>query len=370
MQNDYASAMRRTFDLARRGPEFDVNPRVGCVILDNSGRIVSEGWHRGAGTAHAETDAIAHLPPKFRDPEAAKKLTAVVTLEPCNHTGRTGPCSIALIDAGIGRVVFALADTGLVSGGGSTRLREAGVEVISGLLEAEARVLLASWLAANQQYSQKNTSSRPRIIAKWAQTLDGRAAANDGSSKWISGAESRAHVHAERALADAILVGTGTILADDPTLTARTPSGELLVPAELQPIPVIFGSREVRATAVIHNHPALQANGLDAPPHIRPSHIDSDLAQLVKRGIASIYIEGGPQTIRWFLKAGLVDELHVYVAPKLLGGQMLAIGDLGIDTIDAALTFTEVSYVRLGNDVLIIAKLNNKEGESNVHGSH
>lgn len=359
------SAMRRAFDLARRGPAHDINPQVGSVIVDRSGRIVAEGWHLGAGTRHAETDALAHIPAELL--EHTDELTAVVTLEPCNHTGNTGPCSLALIEAGIGRVVYAMDDPGDTSSGGAKRLRDAGVEVLGGVLAAEARVLLAGWLA-RQNYNTialpTRDDSRPYVIAKWAQTLDGRAVAADGSSKWITGPEARAHVHAERALVDGILVGTGTLLADNPALTARNEAGDLLVAANKQPVPIIFGDSTVPHSNLVFNHPALQEHGLNEPLRISPKRLKADLKSIKTQGISSIYIEGGPKTINTWLKEGLVDELHIYVAPKILGGPGLALQDIGIETISAALNLRNTSVVKLGKDMLVVAR-NINESELN-----
>src|SRR5688572_12302961 len=167
-------AMRHALALARRGPR-GVNPQVGAVILSPAGDILAEGWHRGAGTSHAEVDALSHL-----GPGAAHGATAIVTLEPCNHTGRTGPCSEALIAAGVARVLYAIDDPNAVSAGGGERLRSAGVSVEAGLLADEAHELLDSWLTVQRP-------GRPHVTVKWAQSLDGRAAASDGTSQWITG---------------------------------------------------------------------------------------------------------------------------------------------------------------------------------------
>lgn len=200
----------------------------------------------------------------------------------------------------------------------------------------------------------------PRITAKWAQTLDGRAAAADGSSQWITGPAARADVHSRRAAADAILVGTGTLLADDPSLTARTPAGELLVPAAEQPVPVIVGSRAIPAGSRVLGHPAL-GERFPQPIRLSGSDLAAELAALSARGIDSIFVEGGPHIVSSLLRAGLVDELLVYVAPALLGGPRLAVGDLGIGSMAGihrlAFTHTEL----LGPDLLIIAAPVQKE---------
>jgi diaminohydroxyphosphoribosylaminopyrimidine deaminase / 5-amino-6-(5-phosphoribosylamino)uracil reductase len=328
-----AATMRRALELATRGPSKGVNPRVGCVIVSSHGDVLAEGWHRGAGTAHAEVDALSRLAPG-----AAEGATVVVTLEPCNHTGRTGPCAQALIEAGVARVVYAVADPGADSAGGADRLRAAGVEVTPGVLGDEAEAFLGDWLFAARQ-------GRPRVTVKWAASLDGRAAASDGSSRWITGPAARADVHRRRAAADAIAVGTGTIFADDPALTARDPGGEFF---DSQPVPVVFGRRPVPADAAVTRHP-------HAPILLEGADLVRDLGELQQRGIRSLFIEGGPTLASAFITAGLVDELLVYVAPMLLGGSRLAIGDLGVANIADARHFDFAAIERLGDDLLVVA---------------
>lgn len=326
--------MRRALELAELGPARGVNPRVGCVILSPDGDVLAEGWHRGAGTPHAEVDAISTLPPG-----AARGATAIVTLEPCNHTGRTGPCAQALVEAGVARVVYAVDDPGDHSSGGARTLRDAGVHVTRGVLADEVEAFLGDWLFAARH-------RRPRVTVKWASSLDGRAAAADGTSRWITGPEARTDVHLRRAASDAIAVGTGTVLADDPSLTARDADGELL---EEQPIPVVFGHREVPAGAALERHPyeAIRMAGTD---------LAADLAELQRRGIRSLFIEGGPTLASSFLAAGLADEVLVYLAPALIGGPRTAIDDLGVATIGDALRYDFTDLVRLGDDVLVVAR--------------
>lgn len=332
------AAMQRALELAERGPASGVNPRVGCVILSPGGEILAEGWHRGAGTAHAEVDALAKL-----EPGGARGATAVVTLEPCNHTGRTGPCALALLEAGVARVVYAATDPGRASSGGAERLRDGGVDVVGGVLASEVEALLDDWLFAAR-------NRRPRVIVKWASSLDGRAAAADGSSQWITGRAARTDVHRRRAAADAIAVGTGTVLADDPSLTARDDDGALL---ETQPVPVVFGRRPVPADAAVRRtaarHPGHELIQLEG------AELAADLERLAARGIRSLFVEGGPTLASAFLAAGLADELLVYLAPKLLGGPMLALGELGVAGIDGALRYRFDTVERLGEDVLLIA---------------
>jgi diaminohydroxyphosphoribosylaminopyrimidine deaminase/5-amino-6-(5-phosphoribosylamino)uracil reductase len=328
----YDAAMRRALELSTRGPVTGGNPQVGCVLLDDTGRIVAEGWHRGAGTPHAEVDALSHL-------TDARGLTAVVSLEPCNHTGRTGPCSEALIAAGVARVVYAVSDPGHESSGGAERLRAAGVEVLPGVLAEEANDLLHVWLTAVAR-------RRPWVTVKWAATLDGRAAASDGSSQWITGTAARQRVHEQRAASDAILVGTGTVLADDPSLTARGDAGELL---HHQPLPVVVGERPVPADAALRRHPAgLFETGT--------RDLERVLAELDDRAIRRVYVEGGPTLASAVIAAGLADEYAVYLAPALLGGDRLAIGDLGIRTIADARRLHIVSVEQLGEDLLVMAR--------------
>src|SRR6188472_776646 len=206
-------AMRRALELARTpGVPLGPNPRVGCVLLDAQGVEIAEGYHRGAGSPHAEAAALAEAG------EDARGATAVVTLEPCNHVGRTGPCAEAMVEAGVARVVFAQPDPNPVAAGGESTLRAAGVEVVFGLMEREARAVNRAWTFGMEHH-------RPFVTWKLATTLDGRSAAADGSSRWITGPTARTDVHQLRAECDTVLVGTGTARADDPQLTVRDPGG-------------------------------------------------------------------------------------------------------------------------------------------------
>ncbi|MEY4554056.1 MAG: bifunctional diaminohydroxyphosphoribosylaminopyrimidine [Actinomycetota bacterium] len=333
----YEDAMRRALQLALNGPAFGVNPQVGAVILDESSNIVAEGWHEGAGTPHAEVMALAQLPSPL-----PAGYTAVVTLEPCNHTGRTGPCAQALIAAGISRVVYASADPGVESGAGASTLRDAGVEVIGGVLEAEADDQARVWLVSTQ-------NQRPFVTLKWAQSLDGRAAAADGTSKWISGPESRAHAHLLRSQIDAILVGTGTVLADNPSLTARKPDGTLY---EHQPLRVIVGNSMMPADARVFNDEAETIR-------IRNHDITVLLAELYARGVKHLMVEGGPTVASAFVKANLVDEFVTYLAPQLIGGPGLAVRDLGVESMDQAVQLTFLETRALGADLYIRAARSN-----------
>jgi len=327
-------AMRRALELAERGPVVGDHARVGAVLLAPDGTVLGEGWHRGAGTPHAEVDAMSRV-----DPDLLRGATAVVTLEPCDHTGRTGPCSVALVGAGVARVVYAVDDPGAVASGGAERLRGAGIEVVSGVLAAEAEAFLERWLLSVRL-------GRPWVTVKWAASLDGRAAAADGTSKWITGAAARQHVHEQRAAHDAVLVGTGTALADDPGLTARGDAGELLAD---QPLPVVLGDREVPADAALRRHP----RGLvTIPGH----DLNQALRTLREQGVHSVLVEGGPTIASAMIAAGLADELLVYLAPVLLGGPRVALGDIGVGSIQEARSLRVLSTTSLGPDLLVRAR--------------
>ena len=327
-----AALMRHALSLAAHGPVTGGNPQVGCVLVDAAGQVLSEGWHRGAGTPHAEVDALSRV-------ASAAGLTAVVTLEPCNHTGRTGPCSKALIAAGITRVVYAVSDPGANSAGGAERLRAAGVAVEGGVLADEVEAFIHPWLTATR-------SGRPWVTVKWASSLDGRAAAADGTSQWITGTAARQRVHEQRADSDAILVGTGTVIADDPSLTARGDAGELM---PHQPVAVVVGERPVPPAAKVRSHPG----GL-IETHSR--NLEQVLSGLYGRGIRRVFVEGGPIVASALISAGLVDEYLVYLAPTLLGGPKTALGDIGVATIGEQRRLSITQIEQLGDDILIVAR--------------
>ena len=338
-----ATAMQHAMMLARRGPADDPNPQVGCVILDADGTIVAEGFHNGAGTDHAEIVALTELDPLL-DPV---ELTAVVTLEPCNHTGKTPPCAQAILDAGIGTIVYGQPDIGAQSSGGATTLFAQGRQVIGGIESAATAELIAPWHTRTNQ-------SREQIIAKWAQTLDGRLAAADGTSQWITSAASRRHVHVQRALADVIVTTTATVGSDNPSLTARDAAGGLLVPGKDQPLPVIFGSGVVADDAKVHAHPALAHRGLDRAPQFSGADLAADFAQLTELvGCPPrVFLEAGPRFLTAVLAAGLVEKLLIYTAPTVLGGPYQAIGDVGIATLEERLDFSFYGVHRLDTDLV------------------
>jgi diaminohydroxyphosphoribosylaminopyrimidine deaminase/5-amino-6-(5-phosphoribosylamino)uracil reductase len=306
------------------------NPAVGAVVLDAEGTPVGEGATAPPGGPHAEVTALAQAG------DRARGGTAVVTLEPCAHTGRTGPCADALLAAGIARVVVAVPEPTQLAVGGAGRLRAAGVEVELGVEQAEAEAgALAAWLTGVREH-------RPFVVWKVAATLDGRVAAADGTSRWITGEAARAVVHRLRATCDAIVVGSGTALTDDPQLTVRDADGR---PAARQPLRVVV-DREGRlpATARVLD---------DAAPTLvsRAPDPAALLAELFDRDVRRVLLEGGPTLAAAFLRAGLVDEAVVHLAPTFLGAGPSLVGDLGISTMADALSMTIVDVIPLGGDV-------------------
>ncbi|MBF4994987.1 bifunctional diaminohydroxyphosphoribosylaminopyrimidine deaminase/5-amino-6-(5-phosphoribosylamino)uracil reductase RibD [Arthrobacter gandavensis] len=305
-------AMEQALQLARGGVR-GANPLVGAVILSPSGEVLATGYHRGAGTPHAEAAALTAAATAGTDVRGA---TMVVTLEPCNHAGRTGPCSQAVLEAGIARVVYAAADSNHDAAGGAAALAAGGVEVEGGLRADESRELNHRWATAAAAH-------RPFVTVKTAQTLDGRTAAADGSSAWITSGEARADAQALRRRADAVLAGTGTIQADNPRLTARNPDGS---DADSQPLRVVMGHSPVPEAARVRG---IDGRFLQIPTH-DPAVV---LADLYDRGVRHLMVEGGGTVAGAFLRAGLADELVAYTAPALLGAGTPAFAGLGIQTM-------------------------------------
>ncbi|GAA2665418.1 bifunctional diaminohydroxyphosphoribosylaminopyrimidine deaminase/5-amino-6-(5-phosphoribosylamino)uracil reductase RibD [Streptomyces lunalinharesii] len=354
------AAMRRAIELAARGlGHTSPNPVVGCVVLDSAGRTAGEGWHQRAGGPHAEVHALRAAG------ERARGGTAVVTLEPCNHTGRTGPCAQALIDAGVARVVYAVADPHPSATGGALTLAEAGIDVEGGLLADEAAAGNEAWLTSVLR-------GRPFVLWKYAATLDGRIAAADGTSRWISSPESRADVHRLRAAADAVIVGSGTARVDDPQLGARV-SG-LADDAVSQPLRVVVdssasavkaGARVLDGTAptliaVAEDADAAHLEGLAPLVRLprapgRGLSIPALLQALQARDVRSVLLEGGPTLAGAFLAAGAVDKVVGYLAPVLLGAGPSVVGDVGITTLTQALRLDVTDTDRLGPDLRITA---------------
>ena len=326
--------MRRALELAVLGPLADPNPRVGAVILDQFGKVVGEGFHEGAGTPHAEAMAL------HQAGAAARAGTAVVTLEPCAHSGLTGPCAVALIEAEVARVVFAQPDPNPLARGGRALLEAAGIRTTAGVLEAESTALNSAWTFSL-------VHGRPKVTWKFAATLDGRSAAADGSSRWITGPLARADVHRLRAHCDAILVGTGTVIVDDPVLSVRMPNGTA---SARQPLRVVMGFRPIPESAHVLD---LTGRTLQLATH---DPVEA-LKALDEQEIHHVWLEGGPTVAAAFLGAGLVDEIIAYLAPALLGSGKAAVGDLGIQTIDQAFRLTPHEVTTIGPDIRIRATI-------------
>lgn len=305
------------------------NPPVGAVILDREHRVVGVGGTQPAGEAHAEVVALR------RAAGSAAGGTAVVTLEPCDHHGRTPPCTEALLAAGVARVVYAVTDPNPVAADGAARLTAAGVEVIAGVrADAVASGPLREWL-------HKQRTGRPHVTWKYATSIDGRSAAADGSSQWITSEAARADLHRRRAAAEAIVVGTGTVLVDDPTLTARLPDGTL---ADRQPLRVVVGERDISAEAKVLND--------DSRTMVIRTHDPAEvLRALADR--TDVLIEGGPTLAGAFLRAGAIDRILAYVAPILLGGPVTAVDDVGVSSIGRALRWRYDSVQPIGPDLLL-----------------
>ena len=327
---DLDAAMQIAIGAAESARGFtSPNPAVGAVVLDSAGRIAGVGMTQPPGGPHAEVVALREAG------DAARGGTAVVTLEPCNHHGRTGPCSQALLDAGVIAVHYAVGDPNPEAAGGAETLVSAGVEVTSGLRAQDVeRGPLRAWL-------HRQRTGRPHVTWKYAATLDGRSAAADGTSQWITGPEARERVHADRAKLDAIVVGTGTVLADDPRLTARMPDGSL---AAHQPVRVVVGLGDIPADARVLDD--------SAPTLLLRTHdVDEVLAALAE--YTDVLLEGGPRLAGAFLAAGRVDRIQAYLAPLVLGAGRSAVADAGVHTIDGALRFRHESVETIGPDLLL-----------------
>jgi diaminohydroxyphosphoribosylaminopyrimidine deaminase/5-amino-6-(5-phosphoribosylamino)uracil reductase len=350
--------MRRALALAERGRgAVEPNPMVGAVVLSAAGDVVGEGWHERFGGPHAEVNAFAMAG------AAARGGTLFVTLEPCCHWGKTPPCTDAVLKSGVVRVVVAMRDPfPAVAGGGIQILRDNGLSVEVGLLEAEATEL-------NMPFFVLLQAGRPWVIAKWAMSLDGKIATRTGDSKWISNATSRAKVHELRGRVDAILVGRGTLLADDPLLTARpagprtatrivvTASGEL--PSDCQVLRTIGEAPVIVATRMesVGKLGAWKSAGAEVLG-FEGSIVPALLAELGRRRMTNVLVEGGAGLLGSFRDAGLIDEAHVYVAPKMIGGDkaLSPVGGLGIVGMSEATGFGEPSVRVLDGDVWIAAR--------------
>jgi diaminohydroxyphosphoribosylaminopyrimidine deaminase/5-amino-6-(5-phosphoribosylamino)uracil reductase len=327
---------------------------VGCVLAKD-GVVVGEGWHQRAGGPHAEVFALEAAG------ERARGATAYVTLEPCAHTGSTGPCADALVAAGIARVVGAMRDPfPQVDGNGFAKLLAAGIVVETGLMEAQARAL-------NRGFLSRIERGRPWLRVKLATSLDGRSAMASGDSKWISGEAARRDVHRWRARAGAILTGAGTVLIDDPSLTVRLEDGTPFVPplrVVLDPGLATVARGHVREgdapTLYLHAPDARMPRGIEAQhAHVpvREGRFDLDavLKLLAERGINEVQVEAGATLAGAFLSAGLVDELLLYVAPVILGERARPLFEgLHIDAMTERMGMRIIGTRRIGPDVRVL----------------
>lgn len=356
--------MARALCLATRGlGRVEPNPMVGAVVAQGDVPI-AKGWHDAFGGPHAEVVALGHAG------KAARGSTLYVTLEPCCHHGKTPPCTDAILAAGVRRVVVAMADPfPEVSGRGIEQLRTAGLQVDVGLAEEEARRL-------NAPFVKRHTTGRPYVIAKWAQTLDGRMATETGDSRWISSAESRQWVHTLRSRTDGILIGIGTAVADNPRLTVRLPAGVTdhgRRPARIVLDPTCRLSPKSRLAATACEVPtlvvtsdappgdaakSLRALGVEVIPMARDDRgicLEALLAVLASRDMTNLLVEGGAAVLSSFFAGQWVDRVAVFVAPKLIGGQgrHVAPGPFGLTTMDQATALLRPTFTPIGADVLI-----------------
>jgi diaminohydroxyphosphoribosylaminopyrimidine deaminase/5-amino-6-(5-phosphoribosylamino)uracil reductase len=321
MSTDWSSHMRLALSLALQGPR-SLNPQVGCVIVDRSGKLLGSGFHHGAGTDHAEVEALSEAG------AGARGATAIVTLEPCCHSGRTGPCTQALINAGIERVVFAQSDPTDEAAGGAEVLRAAGIEVIGGVLETESAEINKAWTHVQR-------TGRPYVILKIAQTLDGRVADASGGPTAITGEKAKEITHQLRSECDAVMVGTSTALVDDPQLTVRLPD------VTHQPLRVVMGQRELPSALRVFDDVASTRMITDRNPK-------SALTVLYEAGVQKVFLEGGPTLAGAFLSAGMVDEVVWFIAPSLFGAGPVSLPALG-ELIRLNVTLVEW----IGNDVMV-----------------
>ena len=357
MSADHLKMMRLALSEAKKGVgKTAPNPAVGCVIV-RDGEVVGKGWHKKAGTPHAEVHALRAAG------ELAAGADAYVTLEPCSHFGKTPPCAKALIEARVGRVFVAMVDPNpLVSGRGIKMLQDAGIEVEVGLLEAESREI-------NRPFVKWIRTKRPYVVLKSAITLDGKSATATGDSKWVTCDRSRREVHRLRGRLDAIMVGVGTVIKDDPLLTCRVPGGKdplrIIVDSTLR-IPrhaALFSLRSEAKTVIatccadLARIDAVAAHGVEVLVcNEKDGRVDPDdlLTKLGERGVQSILLEGGSHLAGAFLRAGLIDRCMLFLAPKLVGGAGMGLfAGAGVNLMADAIRLEEMKVKRIGVDLLV-----------------
>ncbi|MHC1718729.1 MAG: bifunctional diaminohydroxyphosphoribosylaminopyrimidine deaminase/5-amino-6-(5-phosphoribosylamino)uracil reductase RibD [Acidaminococcaceae bacterium] len=352
--------MQRALDLAKKGTGLtSPNPLVGAVLVDDEGSVVGEGWHQKAGEPHAEVNALSQAG------EKARGTTVYVTLEPCSHYGRTGPCCEALIAAGVKKVVVAIGDPNpKVAGNGIRRLQEEGIEVKVGVLAKEAAEV-------NEVFLHWMITNRPFVALKYAMTLDGKIATGTGDSKWITGEEARTRAHYLRSIYDAILVGKGTVLADDPSLTCRLVEGKnplrIVLDAKLE-IPInakvlsdgeaetiIVSGKDVLPERLAERTGLANVEVLQVETTDGKVNLDTLLTTLSERKITSILVEGGGAVHGNFFDYGFVDRVYAFIAPRLIGGKeaLSPVGGMGCLKIADGIKLERVETMSLGNDFLI-----------------
>ncbi|PIE70490.1 MAG: riboflavin biosynthesis protein RibD [Deltaproteobacteria bacterium] len=362
--------MEMALSLAERGRGFtSPNPMVGAVVV-KAGEVIGRGWHQRAGGPHAEVYAIDDAG------SAARGADIYVTLEPCNHTGRTPPCTEKIINAGICRVVMAMRDPNPVAAGGLERLEAAGIAVVSGVCEEKARTL-------NESFVKYTQTKKPFVIVKCASTLDGRIATRTGDSKWITGPSARRYVHEIRHYADGILVGAGTVMADDPSLTTRLPDIDgqdpvriILDPALETPADAKVLRQESDSGTIFIAAPdvdvdrkkLLESRGakvLFIPMSASGFDLDTLLEAIGGLGITSLLVEGGSQVIGRFLRAGVADKLMLFFAPKLLGGDdgIPVTAGAGPEQMADAIRLDHLQVRRFDDDLLVEGYVTGSAGQ-------
>ena len=365
----HATWMQRCIELALRGAgKVSPNPLVGSVIVGHDGKVLGEGWHRAYGAAHAEKNAVQHVLEQHSS-EALRDATLYVNLEPCNHFGKTPPCTDLILEHGIPRVVVGMIDPNpTVRGTGVARLRSAGIEVVEGVCEPLCQ-------RTNEAFSHQLKTGRPLVTLKVAQTLDGRVATRRGHSQWISGRASRERVHHWRATLDAVLVGSGTALADNPSLTVRHVDGRQpwrivldrggSLPPGLKLFTDAFAAKTIAVVseeaAPPYERSLKQLGGRVLRSKNREGHLDlvGVLQQLGDRHSAyprvqSLLVEAGPRLATALFERDLVDRLALFVAPKLIGQGVPVLDGLSIDTLDDAFVFAEHQWESVEDDMLFM----------------
>jgi len=359
--------MKRALALAEKGRgAVSPNPMVGAVIVKDQ-KVVGEGYHRAYGQAHAEVNAINAAG------DAAVGGTLYVTLEPCHHTGKTGPCTRLIFESGIARVVVAMVDPNpIVMGQGINFLRSKGIPVTENVLEEKAREL-------NRGYIKHVTTGKPFILLKVAQTLDGRIATSTGHSRWVTGEDARIYVHRMRSENDAVLVGIGTVLADDPHLTVRKVKGpspkRILLDSQLRvPLDANILADDYPQKTVIFTTPLASKEKISRISERGCTVISLDADErgwitqeliwktLGSLGFTSVLVEGGSRVHTECIKSGFVDEIVFFIAPKLMGAGLDSIGDLEIRNVNSALELEDVKIRRFEKDIMINAKLKKGSG--------